>query len=453
MFRFHKKSLCAAGLFLSILMCLFSAEVPSADLPAADLPELPLDSEEAAVNRPVRQVPANIPVHFQWHGEGDVPLSIGGLDEALTQHYIKQYSSPGGINWLETVMERSGPYIGFIRQEIEKIGLPPELAYLPVIESAYLPTALSKSGAAGLWQFMQNSIDPFDMHVTEWLDERRDFWKSTVGALRKLQDNYNYFHDWALALAAYNAGLGAVSRASRNAGTNNYWELCERNALKTETIHYVPKFLAVSHMLLNAGMYGIDADWPEDPQWERIALDRSVDLGLLAEKAGINPDDLTLANRELNYTVTPPGSGYFLKVKAADIAAVKTVLEDTSAPLVKYYMHTIRSGDTLSALSSHYEVSVPQILELNAGLQPRFLRIGGTVIIPALKEIGPYTGTVRQLDESLVFEGTHLVKKGETLWSIALAYEVDPETLAGANNMQLNDILREGRSLKTPIRR
>ncbi len=117
-------------------------------------------------------------------------------------------------------------------------------------------------------------------------------------------------------------------------------------------------------------------------------------------------------------------------------------------------MHTIRSGDTLSALSSHYEVSVPQILELNAGLQPRFLRIGGTVIIPALRRgRRRLTRIVRQLDESLVFEGTHLVKKGETLWSIALAYEVDPETLAGANNMQLNDILREGRSLKTPIRR
>ncbi len=407
------------------------------------------ETEPFITNRPLRQIPSRTPVHFIRRGETDVPLTIEGIDRELTLHYIQEYSSPGGRSWLESVMKRSEPYIAFIRQEIDRMNLPPELAYLPVIESSYLSSALSKSGAAGLWQFMTNSISPFDMRVTDWLDERRDFWKSTVGALRKLQDNYNVLHDWALALAAYNAGLGAVRRASQNAGTADYWELCERNAFKTETVHYVPKFLAVSHILLNAGKYGIDLGWPERHEWERIALERSVDITLLAERAGINPDELKQANQELNYTVT----GYFLKVKKADADAVQTVLNDRTSPLVRYYVHTVRSGDTLSALSRHYEVSVEQIQELNAGLEPRFMRIGRTVIIPALKEVGPYTDTPRRSGENLVFEGNHLVKRGETLWSISLAYGVDPETLALANNMQLNDTLREGRSLKTPIRR
>jgi membrane-bound lytic murein transglycosylase D len=446
MVSMQKKRFAAACLFLSMLIHPLFSQVSS-------IADTDVDTELLTLDRPVRQLPAKIPVHFQRHGETEVPLTIAGLDQPLTQHYIKQYSSPGGISWLKSVMERGEPYIAFVRQEIDKMNLPPELAYLPVIESAYLSTAVSKSGAVGLWQFMKNSISPFDIHVTDWVDERRDFWKATSGALRKLQDNYNYFHDWPLALAAYNAGLGAVQRASKNAGTKNYWELSERKALKTETIHYVPKLLAVSHMLLNAGTYGIDLGWPENPQWERIALDRSVDITLLAEKAGIDPAELKQANRELNYNVTPPGTAYFLKVKSAHVAAIQNVLDDKNTPLVKYYIHSIRSGDTLSALARHYEVSVAQIQEVNNGLQPRFMKIGGKVIIPALKDIGPYTGEPRKTDESLVFEGTHLVKKGETLWSISLAYEVDPEMLAEANNMNLNDTLREGKSLKTPIRR
>jgi membrane-bound lytic murein transglycosylase D len=435
LFIFKKSLFVTALLFLSLMHLLFAENINDRE------------------NIPQRQVPARIPVHFQWHGESPLPLTIDGIDQELTQHYIRQYTTSGGLSWLKSVMDRGEPYIAFVRQEIDRMGLPPELAYLPVIESAYLSTAVSRSGAVGLWQFMKNSISPFDIQVTDWLDERRDFWKSTIGALRKLQDNYNYFHDWPRALAAYNAGLGAVRRASESAGTNNYWELCERKALKTETIHYVPKLLAVSHILLNAGTYGLDLGWPENHQWERIALDRSVDVGLLAERAGLNPDELKQANRELNYSVTPPGTAYFLKAKSADAAAIQNILDDKTTPLIKYYIHTIRSGDTLSALSRHYEVSVAQIQEMNAGLEPRSMRIGGRVVIPALKEIGPYTGEPRRSGESLVFDGTHLVKKGETLWSISLAYEVDPETLAEANNMNLNDTLREGRSLKTPIRR
>jgi membrane-bound lytic murein transglycosylase D len=448
MSAFWKKRIAATGFFLSMLIFpLFSEDSSIGNA------EFQIAQEILKNNRPMRQIPAKIPVHFAWHGLIDTPLTIDGFDRELTQHYIKEYSAPGGLSWLKSVMERSEPYIGFVQQEINKMNLPPELAYLPVIESSYLSTAMSKSGAAGLWQFMTNSIAPFDIHVTDWIDERRDFWKSTLGALRKLQDNYNYFHDWPMALAAYNAGLGAMQRFSRNAGTSDYWELSERKILKTETIHYVPKLLAVSHILMNAGTYGIDLGWPENPHWERIALDRSVDVTLLAERAGINPEELRLANRELNYNITPPGSGYFLKVKAADVASVQAVLDDKTTPLVKYYIHSIRSGDTLSALSRHYEVSVAQIQELNAGLEPQFLKIGQTLIIPALKDIGPYTGIARRNEETLTFDGTHLVKKGETLWSISLAYEVDPEMLAEANNMQLNDTLREGRSLKTPTKR
>ncbi|MDR2028341.1 MAG: transglycosylase SLT domain-containing protein [Treponema sp.] len=409
-------------------------------------------------DRPLRRIREDPPARFNpaRAEAGEVPagLSIPGLDNALTRQYIRQYSGAGGLAWLKAVMDRGGPYQAFIRQEIEKRNLPPELIYLPVIESAYLPTAVSKSGAVGLWQFMKNSIGPFDMRVTTWMDERMDFRKSTEGALRKLEENYRYFGDWPLALAAYNAGLGAISRIVRQTGIRDYWVLSANKQLRTETVHYVPKLLAVSYILSNSRRFGLDLSWAEDPQWTRIPVDRQVDLDLLAEQAGINGEALKQGNRELLFSVTPPEAGYELKVRAADAGAIAAVLEQRDIPLINYYFYTIQSGDTLSVLARHYGISVEQILAVNPGTEPRFLRPGARLRIPAIKEVSPYqrerTGGE---DRAPVFEGNHLVKRGETLWSIALAYDVDPEFLAEANGMDLNDILREGRSLKTPIRK
>ena len=425
---------------------LFTAELSSLESET----EAEMQSRQFRIERPLRQnryAPAS---RFISRHTAEHTLTIPGVDNPLTRKYISQYSSPGGLAWLNTVMERSAPYIGFIRGEIAARGLPPELAYLPVIESAYVPTAVSRSGAAGLWQFMRNSIAPFDIRITDWMDERRDFWKSTAGALAKLEENYFFFGDWPLALAAYNAGLGAVRRTIAGAGTGDYWVLSEKKLLKNETIQYVPRFLAVAYILSNPRRFGITSTWPEDPQWTRIPVGRAVDLELLAEYAGIDGDDLKKANKELFYSVTPPDPGYYLKVRAADAPAVKAALERTDLVFIKYYFHTVRSGDTLSAIGRHYGVSVDQIVSSNPGTRPRYLAIGARRIIPALKEVGPYQPAVRNAEPP--FTGSHLVKRGESLWSISLAYNVNPEALADANGMALNDTLREGRSLKIPAR-
>jgi membrane-bound lytic murein transglycosylase D len=372
---------------------------------------------------------------------------MGGLDKELTRHYIAQYSSPGGIAWLNGIIRRGSPYIPFIREEIAKRGLPPELLYLPVIESGYNPRAISRSGAAGLWQFMKNSMAPFDMTVTNWMDERMDFWKSTQGALSKLEENYRHFGDWALALAAYNTGLGGVNRVVKRTGTGDYWTLCEKKELRTETIHYVPKLIAAAHILSNPRRFGVDL-WPQAPEWTRISPGRMADLSLLEELAGIDRGLLEKANPELRHQVTPPDSGYQLKVPAESAPAIRALLERRDLKLINHYIYTIRSGDTLSALAQHYGVTADLIQDANPGLRPQFLKIGQEIRIPAFKEAAPYQRA--KSGGALSFTGTHLVKRGETLWSIALAYEVDPEDLAEVNGMALNDTLREGRTLKTP---
>jgi len=376
-------------------------------------------------------------------------IKPGDLDRELVQYYINQYCSPGGKEWLRAVMEKAAPYIGFIKEEIAERGLPQELAYLPVIESGYLAGAVSKSGAMGLWQFMKNSIAGYDLKINEWMDERRDFWKSTDAALKKLEENYNYLGDWSLALAAYNAGLGAMTAAIKNSGIRDYWVLSQKHFLKTETIHYVPKLLAAAHILSNPRQYGIII-WNPQIEWTRIATDRSVDLNILAKEAQIDAAELKKANQELTYSITPPDKNYLLKIRVQDAEKAAAVLARKDLPLVKYYIHTIRSGDTLLALALSYGITVDQITALNPGIEPRLLRIGTTLMIPAVNDQPP--PAVSKPGENIAFTGTHLVIKGESLWSIALSYGIDPEALAEANGMELNGILREGRMLKTPIR-
>ncbi|MDR0452433.1 MAG: LysM peptidoglycan-binding domain-containing protein [Treponema sp.] len=390
------------------------------------------------------------PAGGPYAGRGAGEPGIPGFDRELTREYLERYSKSGGREWLQAVMKRAGPYIPFIREQIAARNLPAELLYLPVIESGFVPTARSRSGATGLWQFMRNSIGPFDIKINEWADERMDFWKSTEGALGKLEDNYRAFGDWPLALAAYNAGLGGMQRAVRQAGKADYWYLAEKKFIKTETIHYVPKFLAVAYILSNPRKFGLDLDWSGDPRWERIPVGKQVDLGVLAREAGVDGDALRAANQELFYGITPPDKNYRLKARAAESSRISEALERAESVLIKHYIHTIRYGDTLSALALHYGISVAQITEANPGVRAQYLRIGQQLRIPAYRDAGPYQHGNTAADDALRFTGSHLVKRGETLWSIALAYGVDPEALAEANGMNLNDTLREGRSLKTP---
>jgi membrane-bound lytic murein transglycosylase D len=430
----------------------------SGALAAAVIPEAPPPRQGpvSAEGRPLRaKTGAETPGFAKpeggpYAGRGAGVPGIPGFDRPLTKQYVERYSAGGGREWLLSVRQKASPYIPFIRARIAARNLPPEFLYLPVIESGFIPTARSKSGAAGLWQFMRNSVAPFDIKINDWVDERMDFWKSTEGALRKLEDNYRALKDWPLALAAYNAGLGGIQWAVRQAGKADYWYLSEKKFIKTETIHYVPKLLAAAYILSNPRRFGLDLDWSADPRWERIPVERQTDLELLAAEAGVDAAALRAANRELLYGITPPDRNYHLKVRAADSSPVRKALARSDTVLIRHYFHTIRSGDTLSALALHYGVSAAQIAEANPGIQARYLRIGQRLRIPAYRDTGPYRRAAPAADRASAFTGSHLVKKGETLWSIARAYGIDIETLAAANNIGLNDTIREGSVLKTP---
>jgi membrane-bound lytic murein transglycosylase D len=228
----------------------------------------------------------------------------------------------------------------------------------------------------------------------------------------------------------------------------NYWELCAKKELPTETVHYIPKLIAVSYVLSQPRRFGVDC-WQKAVEWTAIPLDRQVSLDVLAAEAGADKELLRGLNAELLRGISPADKNYLLKVPLAQLPLISKVLERKDRQLIRYYYYVVREGDTLSALSKHYGVPLSFIEQHNPGIQNRYLKIGETIIIPAFQETPP---PASKPEQAASFNGTHIVKKGETLWSLGKRYGVDPQALAKANNMELNGVLREGKALKVPIK-
>ncbi len=427
---------CAAQ--CAILAAVFLAPLSAAEAPdAKDAPSVAAADATASVS--AEPIP---PPHLE--------VGIEIPDVPLVKRYHEQYTSPDGLKYLAAVMRRSAPYRDFILDRIRTESLPESLLFLPVIESGYSVSAVSRSGATGIWQFMRNSVGGFGIRITDWVDERRDPWISTDAALRKLKENYAYLGDWYLALAAYNCGLGAVQRAVKRAGKADYWYLCEKGYLKRETVHYVPKFLAISRILADSAAYGIDWGGPSPlPPTSTLPVKRAVDVGLLAKEIGLEPAILKAANPALHYSITPPDAVYALRVPTEHEEAVRGIIDDKTRLLVNYYLYKVKSGDTLYALALHYGISVEMILQSNPGVRASALKIGTKLVIPALKEVAAYSG--KRDSANRAFDGTYTVKQGDTLWSIALAHNVQVETLAERNGLEVQSVLRLGKTLRVPI--
>ena len=382
----------------------------------------------------------------------DIEFSETALNHALTQKFLTQYQAESSKKYLTAIMKNSYPYRAYVQKALKEADMPQCLQYLPVIESGYRTTALSKSGAHGIWQFMMNSISPYGMRVNMWMDERVDPWISTDAALKKLKENYDILGSWEMALAAYNSGLGAMRKAVKNGGTNDYWELCDKGFVRPETKNYVPKFIAVSTVLSNKEIYGLEFDEPDSENdksvhFETISVNRNIDLKVLAEKSDIPLEDLRYYNPCLIYGITPPSISYALRVPEGTKAQVEDLMKN-SIPLVKYHIYTVKSGDSIYALARHYGVPESEIQRVNK-LNGSTIKIGQRLMIPAVKDVSEFSRP--QSNEKIDFSGTHIVTDSDTLWSLALKYNVPLEVLASENNMEITDILRIGSTIKVPI--
>jgi membrane-bound lytic murein transglycosylase D len=281
---------------------------------------------------------------------------------------------------------RSGRYRGKIVEALKEAGLPEELSWLPLIESGFKVRALSRSRALGLWQFIPSTGYKYGLKRNTWIDERLDPKKSTEAAIAYLNELHQMFGDWATVLAAYNCGEGSVARvirAQKNDYLDNFWDFYER--LPRETARYFPRFLAVLAIIRDPVQYGFTLDELDQPvSHETVTIERPIHLKSVADKLGVDLEDLTMLNPELRRNATPDGP-YALKVppgKGEVLTAALEMLPKWTPPKMEYVVHRVRRGETLSLIALRYRTSVQRIMELNNLRSGRLLQVGQRLKVP-----------------------------------------------------------------------
>ncbi|MBI3625417.1 MAG: transglycosylase SLT domain-containing protein [Candidatus Rokubacteria bacterium] len=303
------------------------------------------------------------------------------------QHFVERFQTGSRREVVGRSLDRSTRYLEMIRQVLRKKGLPEDLAFTAMVESGFNPLAVSRAGAKGLWQFMEQTARRYGLRVDRWVDERLDPEKSTEAAAEYLKDLFAQFGHWFLAQAAYNAGEVKVARAVERTRSNDFWTIARGRWLREETKQFVPQIQAAALIAREPERYGFQVN-PEPPMvYEVVSVPFSVELKKLAALAGLPAQTLSELNPELRRGTTPPGRPYFLKVPAGSVAVMADVLEQIEAQRPKAAksqaarapkssaspppagIHVVKPRDTLSEIAERYGVSVSELLRLN-GLDP-----------------------------------------------------------------------------------
>ena len=319
---------------------------------------------------------------------------IADLDERTpikldyNEHVLK-YIDAYGVRHrdkLQIIMTRSAYYFPIFEEYLDKYGLPLELKYLAAVESALDPTAVSKSGAVGLWQFMKGTSDLFNLKVTSYIDERRDVYKSTDAACRYLKYLYETFGDWQLALAAYNGGPGTVKRAiAKSGGKTNYWEL--RPYFTDQMQNYVPAFIAMNYLMAYHAEHNIFPvqSFIEAFKTDTVEVAGYIHLRNVADMTGADYELLRRLNPVYTYSYIPmDGSMHTLILpmdkthlfyeKKTDIVAMRDSVADDSASIPPFMVKPVRdsiiyydvvSGDNFFRITQKFGCTIPEIYKWN----------------------------------------------------------------------------------------
>lgn len=441
----HKRrdpdALAASGRALVLALCAAIAgcqsqtvrEQPGSEIGAAGAedPAAPLAAEPDW--REIAPVP--LPPQDMWERvrDGFQLQDYVDANPRIEQQRLLLASSPASIR---IASERGSLYLHYIVERLEERDMPLELALLPIIESAYNPFANSSSQAVGLWQFIPSTGQNFNLRQTSWYDGRRDITASTNAALSYLNHLHGMFNgDWLLALAAYNAGEGTVSRAiERNQKLGlptDYWNL----PLSRETRDYVPKLLALSQLVMTPEAYGISlCPIANEPYFEVVPLKQRVDLARLAAMADVEEEELYQLNPAFTRRITFDGPQQLL-VPLEKAELLSTGLAQLKPQeLVDWQQYRVRPGDTLSAIAGRHHLSVRALKELNQ-LKSNRLNIGQTLSIPAAAG-QPSTQLLQAVAANKTqAPRTYRVRPGDNLWDIAKSQRVSVQDLQRWNSL------------------
>ncbi len=365
--------------------------------------------------------------------------SIEMVRNSRVDRWIDYFTGDGRQDF-ERWVNRSGKYREDALEVLEEEGLPLEIINLALIESGFNPKAHSRAHAVGMWQFIESTGRIYGLRIDWWVDERRDPARSTRAAAHYLKDLHEALDSWPLALAAYNCGQGGVERAMQKCRSRDYWDL----SLKRETVDYVPKFMAACIIMKNPEEYGFDFTLDGPLEYDEIEVEPKTRLKAIARSCGAPEPAIEELNPHILQGCVPDGrSGYPVRIpggklamcraELAKIPAEERISDVTEITIVK---HKVRSGDTLSQIAERYGSSVREVARANDISNYNRLRIGQVLSIP--------TRGYRGYPEN---PGIHVVRKSETLSSIAAMYRVRVSDIVKWNGLRSEHLIYAGQNL------
>lgn len=369
----------------------------------------------------------------------DAAASLEMPDHSSVESAIRLFSTRLQPK-IQASLDRSTVYKPMIDSVFDEYQLPRALTYLPVIESGYISSSVSRAGALGIWQFMPGTAREYGLRVDWWVDERLDPLMSTRAAAAYLKDLYSIFGDWPLALASYNAGPGRIRRTMSAARAESFWDMQRRSRLPRETRGYVPTFYATLAIVSDPQTHGFRLCDPIGSPWDevdRIEISGPVTLDYIAETAHVDAETIYSLNPSFRQGIVPPGTSTIV-VPGDGSALVRDMLPYLSAsdPHLPVALYTVRRGDSLRSVAQRLGVSHFAISAMNGNA--RSLRAGDEIFVPVRRSDLPQR--LLQASDATV----HVVRKGDTLSGIARKYGLSARELAEMNNISTRSLIHPG---------
>lgn len=387
-------------------------------------------------------------------------FAIPNLNSPLVDKWTKYYAShPESI---QRMADRSGRYMYYIVDEINRRGLPTELALLPFVESAYNPVAYSHARASGLWQFIPSTGTQFKLEQNWWRDQRRDPIASTNAALDYLEYLFEFQGDWFLAFASYNWGEGAVRRAmTRNIQAGkpaDYRDL----RMPAETANYVPKLQAIKNIIADPEKYAVVLPIIDNqPYFVTIKKDRDIDLEVAAKLADMSVEEFALLNPSYNQGVILADLNPQIILPRAKAPVYLANLAEYQGDLTSWKKYKAARGESLDAIAKQFSVSAETLRRANdLSRSVRTLSADTTLIIPGPSAMATVAtaeaprrsagrGTSASSGSPSTTTQRYRVQRGDTLASIASRYRTTVANLMQINNLK-SSTLRAGQTLSVP---
>lgn len=410
-------------------------------------------------NDPIAQVLAMEEVDV-W-GRIRKGFAIPDLANPLVENQLQWYTSRP--DYIQRTTTRASRYLFHVVQELEKRGMPTELALLPFIESAFNPQAYSTAKAAGMWQFIPSTGRDFNLKQSIFKDERRDVLASTDAALTYLQKLYDMFGDWQLALAAYNWGEGSVQRAvnkNRAAGLPTDFNSLSP-LMPLETRNYVPKLQAVKNIIAMPAQYGITLPKVENqPYFVTIGKTRDIDIKVAAQLAELSVDEFKALNPQFNRPVITGSSDTQILLPQSNAAKFKSNLAKWGRALSSWTAHKVTSArERIETIASRFHTTPQVIREVN-NIPPNMrLKAGSTVLVPKTEDAPEKDIAPEIVDNATIAVEPDVpdtrriyvkVGKRDTLASIATRNKVSVAQIKSWNNLR-HEKVSSGQTLQLHV--